>query len=314
MITIRVLTPSDQPALEAFLRPRLESSIFLVSNSRRAGLVDQGRPFEGTYFAAFAGGDMVGVVAHYWLGNLIFQAPPEHVGALAEAAVKAAVRPAGGLLGPAEQVARAVEVLRVSDDEIQLDEVEGLYSLPLDELVVPGVLAAGRLRGRRIEHADLDRVTAWRVAYSLETLQAEDTPELRESCRHAMESSCDRGDTWVLEDTGEVVASTSFNATTEEAVQVGGVWTPPEARGRGYGRTVVAASLLAARDESVAKAILFTGDENLPAIKAYLALGFRRIGDYRLVLLCKSRDFAAAGRRELVGGLVRGAPAAHRSR
>lgn len=100
-----------------------------------------------------------------------------------------------------------------------------------------------------------------------------------------MESSLERGDTWLLEDDGRPVAVTSFNAALAEVVQVGGVWTPPDRRGRGYGRAVVAASLLDARAEGVGRTVLFTGEANEPAIRAYLALGFQRVGDYRVVLL-----------------------------
>jgi hypothetical protein len=46
-----------------------------------------------------------------------------------------------------------------------------------------------------------------------------------------------------------------------------------------------AASLLDARAEEGQKAILFTGKINLAAQRAYTALGFRRIGNYRLLLL-----------------------------
>ena len=70
-----------------------------------------------------------------------------------------------------------------------------------------------------------------------------------------------------------------------EIVQVGGVWTPPEFRSRGYGRGAVAASLLSVRTEGVQTAILFTGEENIPAQKAYEALDFHHIGDYRIILL-----------------------------
>ena len=37
----------------AFLEPRLESSLFLVSNVERAGLVDRGEPFQATYASIF---------------------------------------------------------------------------------------------------------------------------------------------------------------------------------------------------------------------------------------------------------------------
>jgi predicted GNAT family acetyltransferase len=48
---------------------------------------------------------------------------------------------------------------------------------------------------------------------------------------------------------------------------------------------VVAASLLEARKESAEKAVLFTAESNLPAQKAYAALGFQRVGTYRLTFL-----------------------------
>ncbi len=100
-----------------------------------------------------------------------------------------------------------------------------------------------------------------------------------------MERSLAEGWTWLLEEAGQPVACTSFNTAIPEAVQVGGVWTPPELRGRGYARCIVAASLLDARNEGAKQAILFTGETNFPAQKAYLALGFRLIGDYRIMLL-----------------------------
>jgi len=47
----------------------------------------------------------------------------------------------------------------------------------------------------------------------------------------------------------------------------------------------VAGSLLDARDEGVDQAILFTDEENVPAQRAYEALGFVAIGRYRLAIL-----------------------------
>ncbi len=295
---VSILRPGDESRLEAFLRPRLDSSMILLSNLRKAGIADRGGPFEGTYYRAPAGGEIAGVAAHYWQGNLILQAP-DHLDELVETISSAPVREVRGLLGPGDQVGRARRLLGWPDARIQLDEREGLYALPLAELVVPQQLGAGSvtpeggkptLRGRRAERRDLDRVAAWRVDYCLEALGAEETPELRAQCRAEMEGYLERGETWVLEDSGVegggvAVASTSFNATIREAVQVGGVWTPPELRGRGYGRAAVAASLLDARAEGVERAILFTGDDNVPAVKAYAALGFRRVGDHRVVLL-----------------------------
>ena len=218
MPEIRILQPGDEAALEAFLLPRVESSMFLIGNRRSAGLVDHGRPYEGTYAAAFEDETIVGVVAHYWNQNLVFQAPA-HLDALWRAAVVASKRPVKGLIGPSEQVRAVKEALDVDDSRIQLDETEKLYSLELDDLIEPDNLSSGRVSGRRIEARDLELVARWRVAYSLEVLGEQDSPQLRESCRASIERSLEEGRTWVLEDRGELVACTSFNAGIEEAVQ-----------------------------------------------------------------------------------------------
>jgi uncharacterized protein len=54
---------------------------------------------------------------------------------------------------------------------------------------------------------------------------------------------------------------------------------------QGLARCAVAASLLDVRDEGVELAILFTGDDNVPAQRAYGALGFERVGDFRWVVV-----------------------------
>ncbi|XXX79014.1 hypothetical protein WMF30_09585 [Sorangium sp. So ce134] len=53
MVNLRTLAPGDEAALEAFLVQHADSSMFLRSNVRAAGLADLGRPYEATYVAAF---------------------------------------------------------------------------------------------------------------------------------------------------------------------------------------------------------------------------------------------------------------------
>jgi predicted GNAT family acetyltransferase len=281
---IKALRPGDEALLEAFLLPRIESSMFLVGNMRASGLIDNGRAYEGSYAAALKGGKITGVVAHYWNQNLVFQAPV-HLNLLWRAAVETSQRSIGGLIGPSDQVAMAKKALEIDDSRVQMDETEKLYSLKLDDLVVPEDLSSGRVAGRRIEPHDLELLTQWTVAYSIEAIGAKDSPQLWEKSQSSVERSLKEGRTWVLESHSEPVASSSFNTAIKEAVQVGGVWTPPELRRCGYGRSVVAASLLDARSEGVEKAILFTGESNIAAQRAYTALGFRHIGDYRILLL-----------------------------
>ena len=287
MVEIRILQPGDETALEDFLLPRLQSSMFLIGNSRAAGLRDRGKPLQGTYAGALSGGRLVGLVAHYWNGNLILQAP-EVLEALVEAALRASGRDLRGLIGPAGQVGRAKQSLGLADNQVQWDETENLYHLDLAGLVVPEPLRSGRLQARRCEPHDLDLLTRWRVGFSLESLGAKDTSQLWRQCRASVQRSLADGQTWLLMDRDRPVSTSSFNTAIDEAVQVGGVWTPLDLRRRGYGRSVVAASLLDARAGGVSQAILFTGVRNIPAQRAYVALGFRHTGDYRLLLLPSS--------------------------
>jgi predicted GNAT family acetyltransferase len=287
--TIRILEPCDEAALEAFLLPRVESSMFLIGNQRAAGLLDRGQRYQGTYAAAFEGGEMVAVAAHFWNRNLVFQAP-SHLDALWRRAVEASGRAIAGLIGPADQVGAVRAALPVDEADVQMDETENLYSLDLEDLRVPEDLRSGRLQGRLIRDGDLDLVTEWMTGYAIEALGERDSPELREGMRAGTRRHLEEENTWVLEQQGKPVACSSFNTAIAEAVQVGGVWTPPTLRSRGYGRAVVAASLLDARAEGVGTAILFTGEENVPAQRAYQALGFRWIGEYRLVLLRRPQD------------------------
>ncbi len=284
MTEIRVLQPGEEAALEAFLLPRIETSMFLLGNMRAAGLVDGDEFMQGAYVAAFDGDQIAGVVAHYWNDNLILQAPVQ-VEVLCRAASVASGRRIGGLLGPAAQVQEARDALDLDEETIKLDQTEYLYSLALADLLVPEGLRSGRLVGRRIRPGDVGQVTEWLVAFGLESLGDEDSPRLWERVRADVERKQEQGLTWILEDRGRPVSTSGFNTMTAEAVQIGGVFTPPELRGRGYGRAVVASSLLDARAEGVESSILFTGVENVAAQRCYEALGYRHIGDYRLLLV-----------------------------
>jgi RimJ/RimL family protein N-acetyltransferase len=281
---IRVLQPGDEEALKTFLQPRIESSMFLVGNLQAAGLLDNGRPHQGTYAAVFEQEQIVGVAALFWNGSLILQAAVELLDGLWQTAVAAAPRPMLGVLGPQQQVQAVLDSLKIMPAAIQLDEPENLYSLHLADLRVPAKLQSGEWRGRRVQHEDIALLTRWMVGYGLEALGETDSPELWQQKRTSVQRNLERGRTWILEEQGQPVSTSSFNTTTAEIVQVGGVWTPPDLRRRGYGRGAVAASLLAVRDEGVRKAILFTGEENIPAQRAYVTLGFRQIGEYRITL------------------------------
>src|SRR5690606_11892125 len=111
-----------------------------------------------------------------------------------------------------------------------------------------------------------------------------DDPELDASSAAEIEPLLRQESCFLLERDGDPVAFSAFNARLPDCVQIGGVFTPPALRGRGYARAVVAGSLLHARAAGATRSVLFTGKENAAARRAYHALGYRVVGEYGLVL------------------------------
>ncbi len=148
----------------------------------------------------------------------------------------------------------------------------------------------GQVTGRPAELRDVDVLARWRVGYEIEALGEEETEQLWAHERAMAERVVEDCNTWILEADGQPVAASAFSSRIWEAVQIGGVWTPPEFRRRGYARCVVAQSLLDARDEGAQLAILFTDEINIPAQRAYTSLGFRHIDDYYLFMLREPLD------------------------
>lgn len=138
---------------------------------------------------------------------------------------------------------------------------------------------------RRALERDFASLLDWRLSYVVEALA---TP--REDLKPEEEAQILRqqlvdGRLFVLEDFGSerLLAVSAFNAALPDTVQIGAVYTPPQLRGKGYARAVVAGQLRFARAEGVRSAILFSASP--AAIRAYEAVGFRRIGEFGLVML-----------------------------
>ena len=283
MSCVRLLGPADLPAVDAFLRRHADSSLFLRSNLRTAGIVDCGEPFQATYAGAFDGAALMGVAAHCWNGNLIVQAPAA-LDDVVRAATAATGRGLRGIVGQWDQLCAARRALGMHDRPARMDSHDRLFALALSELARPAILEAPGVRGRPANGADLDLVTEWRVAYCVEILGATEDDALRAESREDMRRMCDAGSAWLVERGGTPMSFSGFNARLPDVVQLGGVFTPPALRSRGWARAAVASQLAAVVGEGVSRAILFTGEHNVAAQRAYEAIGFRRIGDYGLLL------------------------------
>lgn len=279
---LRRLAPGDEAAIEALLALTPETTIFLRSNLARAGLADDGAPFSGTWVGAFEDERLVGVAAHFWNDNIVI-APGPHAEVAAAHAVAIGARRVAGLLGPHEEVVRVRRALGLGEAAVRSSSKEILYQLPLDALNLPAAVTERRVLVRPPQDDELSALLDWRMQYCEETSRIPDTPETRAAQRQYLEGYQAKGHHFVVTAAGERVAYSALNATVADIVQIGGVWTPPALRGRGHARCAVAGSLRIARARGARLAVLFTDEKNASAQRAYVAIGFRPVGDYAIV-------------------------------
>ena len=260
--------------------------MFLLSNLARTGLdVDEGKPFQATYAGAFRGDELVGVAASCWNGMVLVQAPTG-LRPLAVAVQNLVERPLSGIAGPHLQVQDAIAALKLTHRRTTLDSNEILYALTLNQLSLPAEDLD--LQVRKARPSDVTELASWSVAFQIESLGVGPGSDLEEYCLKGTRSGVSRGHIWVGCVGPQIVSMSGFNATLPERVQLGGVYTPPGLRSRGYSRRVIAESLRAVRSEGVYEAILFTDQDNLAAQACYESLGFKNVGQYGLVQFAPS--------------------------
>jgi ribosomal protein S18 acetylase RimI-like enzyme len=294
-VEVRALGPGDEALLERFLAAHPHSSLFLLSNSRAAGLLDGELPYQGAYVGAFEEGALRAVAALYWSGILVLQAPePEHLDLVVEAVARRATRPLRGFSGPWSQVERARRVLGLEGAACTLEGKEVLFALELSRLRIPPALASGEVHSRRAREEDADLLARWRHDYLVEIMGKRPGEPLMAEAREFVSRLRQEGSLFVLTQGPSVVALSAFNARLPEVVQIGGVYTPPDLRSRGHARAVVAGSLRMALADGVGSAVLYTPVDNLPAQRAYRALGFEEVGDYGIILLEQEHRFTAS--------------------
>jgi len=126
-----------------------------------------------------------------------------------------------------------------------------------------------------------DQIVKWRTEYHHEVLG---TPKAKAAklAEADITSYIEKDSHRILMVDDQPVAMTGFNATLPSVVQIGGVYTPPDLRGRGYARLALALHLQEARVKGVAKSILFAA--STAAVRAYMSLGYQRAGEFSLVI------------------------------
>lgn len=261
----------DVPALAGFFSQHLESSMFLLGNLEAFGL--DGTSDHACRYWVWDTPEQ-GVFARSQAGMVMMQAPDRSLADLRAAGDLIAGHTVSGVIGDAAQVARFVQAVDWPKT-FMMDVDEPGYTLDLADLVVPPSAAEADLRPL----AALDTALAenWRHGYVIELGMVAPHLARAQAVRDiAHYRARDTHRVLFIED--RPVAMTGFNSIAGDAVQIGGVWTPPELRGNGYARAAVALHLAEARATGTCQSVLFAASPI--AARAYEAIGFRRCFDF----------------------------------
>jgi len=272
---IRV-TPDWAEELSGFLRQHLDNAMFPLSNIRRFG-IDGVEPYAMRFWVATDSSRITDAIGLANSGALMPVCPNGDWAAVRAVVRGEAVRV---LIGPTPQVRPMMAALGLADAPMTLNDDDPHFALDLRQLRLPD--GPGRIVP--LAEAPKDILRDWLFQYEVEALNA--TPDVAaKDAAFSYEHYCKDQSHVVLMEGDVPLAMTGFNARLPEAVQIGGVFTPPALRRRGYARRAVALHLDAARRHGVARASLFAGSQT--AARAYIAIGFERIGDWSLCILKK---------------------------
>lgn len=267
-MSLRLLSGADRELGADFLEQHISSSMFPLANLQDYGESDHPRAV--TLYGV--GTPLRGVVAISHGGTLFPQLPhPQDWPLLRDVT---AGRQIAACLGRAEQVAACIDLLQLPEDQARLNSLEPLMELSLDKLILPD--GAGQL-----VPLPTHRETAclWRADYGQEVLGWA-ASEADQQAERDIALYIERDSHRFLELNGQPVAMTGFNARLPGIVQIGGVFTPPGLRGRGYARHALALHLKQAYQSGVTRSVLFASGPAAEA--AYRSIGYRQIGAYRM--------------------------------
>lgn len=160
--------------------------------------------------------------------------------------------------------------------QARLQIAERIYQC---QRVVPPTGVAGRVRVATT--ADRDLLATFVHDFLVEALTQTDPDQ----ARSLVDRGLDRGQRtfYLWEDGGRVVSMAGSAGPTPNGIRIGPVYTPPDARGHGYGSAVTAAATQAELDAGRGFVFLFTDLSNPTSNKIYQAIGYEPVVDVDIV-------------------------------
>jgi predicted GNAT family acetyltransferase len=271
---IRLLQEEDRERALRFLDHDHECNLIMIYDIDHFGLENQGHPFQGDYYGVFSGAGLSGIAALFNFGSLFIYTPDAGSAPELVEYMVALERKPSYVIGRTEWAGPVIDGLGE----------QGLQPTGAEEQEYM-VLSRGSFRPRSgpgtrfAELRDLQRLIELNRAFQLEYFGG--LTEAEEELGRMAEVRMERAGIAVAETDGQIVSKAESMVRTSCAALIGGVFTVPEYRGRGF--SFACMSLLCEEIlSSIGRACLNVAKENTPAQRVYRGLGFERFCDYRM--------------------------------
>ncbi|MBI3160615.1 MAG: GNAT family N-acetyltransferase [Chloroflexi bacterium] len=176
------------------------------------------------------------------------------------------------VLGPKPHGQRFAELWH-GQTGVQPEMRQRLYAL---RAVNPGTLTAAQGSFRMAREEEIELLTGWAIAFDTEAFGRATRPP--ESFRSLIEKR--RGDIAIWEDGGAAVSMAMRSRPTRHGCTVNLVYTPPEARRKGYATACVARLSQSLLDDGYEFCTLFTDMDNPTSNAIYMRIGYAPACDF----------------------------------
>lgn len=285
MMIIRILNNNDTSVLDEYLARQWQYTMFMRANMARAEIEYTAQPFSSDYIGAFDNkGAMVGVLSHNWKGGIMVCIDNHTVlQELIDYFKNMVNRPITAIMGDDKCASILQKQLGILNADYRVNRLTDLYYLNLNQLSMPVGFDFSSVKMVLPDDSHKDILLEWMLGFEEETMELPHTAQQKKAIQNKVETILKTQTHWILLADGVPVSLSGFNAMLADVVQVGPLWTPPEHRGWGYARALVALTLAHIKETGVEKTVVFTASP--AAKKAYQSIGYERIGQYKIAIL-----------------------------
>lgn len=278
--SVEAVSSSSQQEMRDFLKSHENYSLFLLGNFENYGPTLTDAPYSGNFKLIRLHNKVIGVFCLTRKGNLLIETT--HRESIFDVVLEACQKesmPLKGVVGNWEFCKPFWEYLKakkIIQKEVFISK-EVLYSVDLKEQKF-----SSQPNVRILTERDFDQWKPLRINY----LKEEGLPNDRSDSQlwNIFLEKTKKKIAWGYFLNSTLVSMADLNAKALDLGQVGGVYTDPKFRRKGYSKAVMMQLLHDAKElHSIRKLIIFTGENNFSAQKLYVSLGVAQVGNFALL-------------------------------